>query len=435
MSIRLSGRSRGRFGGRGLLDGELPLRPDLSVEAERVRRLPIMDEREETRAACCCVVANAVLAYWQGARVHYSRDNSFYAAVRAGVPSWFSRSTVVAAVDLLAVAGLLDVLRTAPSPSARHRSRFSATPHLIQAVGLDHISGLVFEEAPPVILRCREDRRALEPLSVLRQAEMVEFNALTLDVRACNEFLASFEISLRGDAAQALPTGLLKIGDTCVNPRLRRYHRVFNGDMQHGGRWYGPWWQSVPSAVRPSLLIDGEPTVEIDYAACQLRLMFSYLGLPDPLNGEIRGNGQSADLYSIDGVHRETVKLALLMLTNAPSQRSARRALAAQLDTIPPKSRGPEADRIMGAVRRRFTALEPLWCSGIGLRLQRTDSDVCAQVQLDMRSAGLPVLSIHDSFACWERTEPDLRACMRNAFEKVWHTNLQGKAACASSSG
>src|SRR5262245_50297599 len=91
MSIRLSGRSRGRFGGRGLLDGELPLRPDLSVAAERVRHLPIMDEREETRAACCCVVANAVLAYWQGARIHYSRDNSFYAAVRAGVPSWFSR--------------------------------------------------------------------------------------------------------------------------------------------------------------------------------------------------------------------------------------------------------------------------------------------------------------------------------------------------------
>ena len=369
----LSGRSRGRFGGRGLLDGELPLRPDLSVASERLQHLPIMDGREEIRAACCCVVANAVLAYWQSARIHYSRDNSFYAAVRAGVPSWFSRSTVVAAVDQLAVAGLLEELRTAPSPSARHRSRFCATPRLIQTVGLNHISALVLEEAPPVILRCRDDRRVLNPLSVLRQAEMVEFNAVAHDVRACNEFLAGFEISLRGDAARALPTGLLKIGNICINPRLRRYYRVFNGDMQHGGRWYGPWWQSVPSAVRPSLLIDGEPTVEIDYAACQLRLMFSYLGLPDPLHGEIRANGPSADLYSIDDVHRDTVKLALLIMTNAPSQKSARRALAAHLATLPAKSRGPEADRIMAAVQHRFPALKPLWCSGIGLRLQRMD--------------------------------------------------------------
>jgi hypothetical protein len=156
--------------------------------------------------------------------------------------------------------------------------------------------------------------------------------------------------------------------------------------------------------------------------------MFSYLGLPDPLNGEIRANGPRADLYSIDGVHRDTVKLALLIMTNAPSQKSARRALAAQLATIPAKSRGPEADRIIGTVQRRFPALEPLWCSGIGLRLQRIDSDVCARVQLEMRSAGLPVLSIHDSFACWERVEPDLRSFMRKAFEQVWHINVQGKA-------
>jgi hypothetical protein len=257
--------------------------------------------------------------------------------------------------------------------------------------------------------------------------DMIEFNSVAQDVHACNAFLARFDISLREDAAEVLPTGLLKIGGTWVNPRSRRYYRVFNGDMQHGGRWYGPWWQSVPSAVRSSLLINGEPTVEIDYAACQLRLMFAYLGLPDPLEGEIRANAPNADLYSIDGVHRDTVKLALLVMTNAPSPISARRALAAQLSAIPAKARAPEADRIMGCIRRRFPALEPLWCSGIGLRLQRTDSNVCARVQLEMRSAGLPVLSIHDSFVCWERVEPDLRATMRETFGQVWHTNSHNR--------
>jgi len=375
---------------------------------------------KERLAAYGCVIANAVLAYWQGARVHYSRDNSFYAAVRAGVPPWFSRSNVVAVVDQLAVAGLLEGERTTPSPSAQYRSRFWARPQLIEAIGPVHVSDLVMEAPPAVILRCRDDRRVLDPCSVLGEPEMVELNAIALGVQSFNAFLSDFEISLRSDLGKALPTGLLRIGNTYVNPRQRRYYRVFNGDLQHGGRWYGPWWQNVPSDVRPNLLIAGEPTVEIDYSACQVRLMFAYLGLPDPLNGKIRASGSSADPYAIDDVPRDTVKVALLIMVNASSQKSARRALAAQLAMIPTGPRRSEVDRIMSAVQRRFSALDPLWCSGIGLRLQRTDSDVCERVQLDMCSAGLPVLSIHDSFICWKRVEPLLREVMRKAFAQAW---------------
>jgi hypothetical protein len=394
------------------------LRPDLSIAAERLRDVPILPLRQESQAACGCVVANAILAYWQGARVHYSRDNTFYAEVRAGVPPWFTRANVVAAVDQLAAAGLLNELRTAPSPVALYRSRFSATPQLIETIALDHISALIVDEPPAVILRCRDDRRVLDPNSVLCEAEMVEFGAIALGVENFNAFLAEFEISLGGDVGQALPTGLLRIGNTYINPGQRRYYRVFNGDLQHGGRWYGVWWQSIPADIRSNLLIAGEPTIEIDYAACQLRLMFAYLGLPDPLNGEIRPNGSSVD-YAIDDVPRDTVKLALLIMVNASSHKSARRALAPHLASIPPGSRGSEADRIMGAVQRRYPELESLWCSGVGLRLQRTDSDVCGRVQLAMQSAGLPVLSIHDSFVCWKRAEPVLRRTMRKAFAQA----------------
>ena len=148
------------------------MRPDLSIAAECLINLPNMAVSKERLAAYGCVIANAVLAYWQGARVHYSRDNTFYAEVRAGVPPWFSRSNVVAVVDQLAVAGLLDELRTAPSPLARYRSRFSATPQLIEAIGLDNISALIADEPPAVILRCRDDRRVLDPNSVLSETEM-----------------------------------------------------------------------------------------------------------------------------------------------------------------------------------------------------------------------------------------------------------------------
>ena len=120
---------------------------------------------------------------------------------------------------------------------------------------------------------------------------------------------------------------------------------------------------------------------------------------------------------------RDEVKLALLIMINAPSRKSALRALAAELARCEPRRQ--EAARMLDAVQRHFAALEPLWCSGIGLRLQRIDSDICKHIQGDMRSAGLPVLSIHDSFISWRRAETRLRAVMQEAFRQIWKIGIK----------
>src|SRR5262245_19251607 len=100
-------KARRLTGGQGLLKDELPLRPDLSIAPDRLQLLLSVKGPNEVKAASCCIIANAILAHWQGARIHYSRDNSFYAAVRAGAPSWFSRRVIAAAVDQLGADGVL----------------------------------------------------------------------------------------------------------------------------------------------------------------------------------------------------------------------------------------------------------------------------------------------------------------------------------------
>jgi hypothetical protein len=376
---------------------------------------------KKVQEACSCIVANAVLAHWQGAKVFYSRDNTFYAEVRAGVPSWFARSIVVSAVDQMVACGLLEHWRTAPSPYAEYRSRFGAKPKLIEAIGLDNISALVWREAPPVILRCRVDRRRiLNPTDILNDGELGEFRFIECDVEQHNGFLSAYEISFPPDIAEILPTGLVKVAGTYVTPQCRSYHRVFNGDLRHGGRWYGPFWQNLPSGARPKLLINGEPLVELDFAACQLRFMFACVGLPDPLGGQIRAADPAFDLYSIKGLARDVTKLALLIMTNAGSLEAARSALRAKLSSQPRRKRSREAARILAAVQAHFPVLAPLWCSGIGLRLQRVDSDLCGQVQRDMRAQGIPVLSVHDSFIAPRRAERELRAAMQRAFLQTW---------------
>jgi hypothetical protein len=165
---------------------------------------------------------------------------------------------------------------------------------------------------------------------------------------------------MEGDGAGILPMGLIKVDRDYLNPGARSYYRVFNGDLRHGGRGYGPWWQNVPSTLRPKLLINGEPTVELDFACCQPRLMFACVGLPDPLHGQIRTADPALDLYTIKGLARDTVKLALLIMTNAASLPSARRALAAKLTSKPPQNRSREAARILAAVQAHLPALAPL---------------------------------------------------------------------------
>jgi hypothetical protein len=286
---------------------------------------------KKVQEACSCILANAILAHWQGARVFYSRDNTFYAAVRAGVPSWFSRSIVVSAVNQVVAFDLVEDWPTSPSPQALYRSRLAATPKLVGAMGLDDVSALVWREPPPVILRCRADRRILNPTDVLNGDELGELRCIERDVEEHNRFLSGYEISFPPEVAEIVPTAFVKVVGTYVAPRCRYYYRVFNGDLRHGGRWYGPFWQNLPSGARPKLLIDGEPVVEVDFAACQLRFMFAYIGLPDPLDGQIRPIDPASDLYNINGLDRNVVKLALLVMVNAGSLGAARRALSAKL--------------------------------------------------------------------------------------------------------
>ena len=397
------------------------MRPDISIAPERLQSLMILKGGKQVEEACRCIVANAILAYWQGTRVHYSRDNTFYAAVRAGgAPAWFSRKSVASAVDQLVGSGFLKEWRTDPSPCARYRSRLGATPKLIDTIGLHNVSDLSWRSTPPVILRCRAERRLLNPNAVLNEAELAELSSIAGDVEAHNQFLSAFQVALEQDVAAAVPTGFVKAGDVYLNPHVRSYYRVFNGDLRHGGRWYGPFWQNVPSSLRPRLLINREPTLELDFASCQLRLMYALVGLPDPLHGQIRTSDPTFDLYSIEGLDRDVVKLAVLIMANAGSVRSARRALALKLTSEPPENRWREAARILTVVQAHFPALTPLWCSGVGLRLQRADSELCAQIQREMRAQGLPTLSVHDSFISWRRAEQELRTAMQEAFMKTW---------------
>jgi hypothetical protein len=382
---------------RGRLPEEVPFRFDLRVNHPQALqgRLGLPPVSQKVSAALNVLVANLWYARLRGAHwVFYSRDRVHYATMRQAVdrcPTFYTRTNVINAVDVLEAAGLIEHWKTAPSPYAEFRSRVRATPALIGRLGAPHVEAFSLEPTALIILRDADGQ-------LLPFAESRDIGRLRRDVEAQNAFIAAFKIEFGLAEARCDESGVLRVAGRWFNPLRRSAHRVFNGNFSRGGRWYGTFWQGLPKAARGALLIDGAPTVELDFRACHLRLLAAMAGVNLPFDDA------AFDPFCIRGVPRRAIKLTFNIMLNASSKRAAHGAVAEKFRSRPTY---PKPGDAMAAVAEHFPRFERFWNTGIGLRLQNLDAKICARVQRTLRQANVPVLSVHDSFIVRE-SEKDL---------------------------
>lgn len=389
--------------GRGLLANEVPFRRDLNL-----RRLDLVEERlalksmrKAVRRARGAVIANAIYAFaWSpDTWVFYSRDRNHYAEqARRYSPSYYTYENMMRAVASLEAAGLIEHKRTSPSPSAMCRSRIRAAGALHE-LQVELCTDLIVAQHEEIILRdgvkghC--DYRDSDRICAMRK-----------DVIAHNDFLARADIRLDHPSAYYDEHGFLRVQDRRLDPRLRAYYRVFNRHWSQGGRWYGPFWQGLPSKFRNHLRIDGEAVVELDYCTCHLRLLCASSAIELPFDEE------GYDPFTVPGIARRRLKLAFNIMLNAGNKPIAHGAIADELRKKGVLRPYHEAARLMETVGSCFPGLERFWCSGAGLRLQNIDAEICARVQRCLRRQVIPALSIHDSFIVPARVEDVLKAVM-----------------------
>jgi hypothetical protein len=246
--------------------------------------------------------------------VFYSRDNDHYAGLTRYCPKFYRRLPVIVAVERLSSLGLLDHDRTAPSPFALYRSRIRAIGKL-SALGLSIAAGAT-RFCPREVIVLRGDDGKPKPYR-----ETNGTYAMRRDLMAHNAFLDSFEITLDHPEAHYDEHHFVVVGGRRLNPMRRSYYRVFNLSFTRGGRWFGPWWQSLPSRIRAGIRINGVPTTEEDFHCCHLRLLCALAGVD-------LGEG---DAYGGLGLPRDEVKLAINIMLNAGNWHIARGALLARL--------------------------------------------------------------------------------------------------------
>jgi len=212
-----------------------------------------------------------------------------------------------------------------------------------------------------------------------------------------------------------------------INQQDKYTRRIFNNNKwNNGGRFYGGFWQRVPSEYRPFIRIDGKRTIEVDYSAHHPVLLYARKGInywkdieTDPYIIE-----QKAP-YDHPVWQRDILKILLLTALNCSNDMEAIRAARAEIyEDHRDKLRGIRLeDNILidalAALREKHRPIKDLIARGRGIELQYLDSQISEQIIKEFTKDNIPVLCVHDSYIVWEEYANDLHEVVNDAWRKL----------------
>jgi hypothetical protein len=206
--------------------------------------------------------------------------------------------------------------------------------------------------------------------------------------------------------------------DLVVNLSNKTVKRIFNkSSFELGGRYYGGWWQNIPSELRRYIVIGEHPAVEIDYSGQHIYLLYALKGINfTDLHKEPYIVPKDNDP---DG-KRPFLKLILLCAINCKSERGCITAVENQIEDNPedfPKVL-PDVKKLYHEFKEYHSDIQEYFDSGIGLKLQKMDSDIAEEVIDIMTRENMPVLVVHDSFVCRNIDADFLTEVMKKVYLK-----------------
>lgn len=420
-------------------------------------------EREEYQRHLVIILLDliAVLEGDPARYIGYSRSHKYFIQ---GGGYWdlkngraiLSERVFLSVIDFLEDDGLIENHK-AKAGYGGFSSRMRATPMLSEIFrerGLNWTSIGYDQDAPVLILKDTEIIKDKDNKKQKRKFKVIELpKSESLDVEQAVANLHRINFNLEdtyinlsvSDEQHKDILGDIACSDTDDNqPREafelsnRFLRRIFaEGKFESGGRFYGGWWQGIPSEYRKHIVIDGAVTREMDYSSMQPRLMYAETGIAPP-----------KDAYAVTGWPPEIrpfAKKAFNQLVN--SDKSSQHEN--QWHRFAPKIKLPTALadwsrmtkyqknkarclRFKAVFKRPYTDLlrdllnmhspiDKFFFLGAWGRMQRLDSDIAELVLIKLLNLDVPVtaLPIHDSFIVRRGAESDLHRAMNEAFEEL----------------
>ena len=199
-----------------------------------------------------------------------------------------------------------------------------------------------------------------------------------------------------------------------VNQHTKLVKRIFNhGTFDNGNRFYGGWWQHISEKQREKILMDDRETIEIDYKSLHPVLAYAKKGIDFWKRTNTTKYSYFNDSYDVPtlGVKdkedsRAIVKLLFQTALNAKNEKECFKAFRNQWDYEERSYKGLFTDiflqELLDSIRDRHYQIDDMFCSGVGIDLQKLDSDIVEYIVSDFTERNIPILCIHDSFIIWK---------------------------------
>ena len=237
-----------------------------------------------------------------------------------------------------------------------------------------------------------------------------------INVREHKRLPTKYYTDLDHDAILSGKFGGLSI-NCAINPVANVLRRVFNVDWFHGGRFYNAPHITLPSACRSTMIINGEPTEELDYSGLHIRMLYNHLGIDYRNECYVYLKSDKANRDD-----RERMKLASLIVINSDERGKAQKAIHNQCRKKGIHYPAGQSGRYYALIERfedYHALIKQFLLSGKGLELQYQDSVIMASILERMTRKGIPALPVHDSVICPARHKEFLRQVMMEEYEKA----------------
>ena len=292
------------------------------------------------------------------------------------------------------------------------QSRMRATRALIDLIETGGVTPFMvsYDIGEVVLLRDADGKDLSFP-------ETEETRAIADQVRSYNQFLSEHRISLALDV-EKIRQRLAKTGKPAVDFTRTQLYRAFKVDFSSGGRYYGGWWQEVPSGLRKYITIDGENCSELDYSGQSLGLLYAFKGLE---RAWLKGDGDPYTIEGEPGVDRDLMKKVFITCVNAASRDEAfgsiRKHINKKVKHL--KSTSPLIDRLIDQTISNHPDIAEYFFSRGWAGLQYQDSEIAKYVLERMQANGYVALPIHDSFVVQNRHLAQLFSLMKEAYRML----------------
>ena len=218
------------------------------------------------------------------------------------------------------------------------------------------------------------------------------------------------------------------------NRSLKRIFALSSYD--YGGRFYGGWWQGVPSEYRKFIEIEGCITVEMDFSTMQARVLYARANAEPP-----------DDSYIVPGWDpglRPVIKKAFNQLVNSREGSKNEN----QWHRFPPEMEpdpkpegwiamkkhekakfqrqefkrrtGRKYEELLHDLKNMHKPIDEFFFSRSWKWLQRVDSDIAEKVMLKLLNHQFTALPIHDSFIVRRDAEGRLLETMNEALNEAF---------------